>query len=336
MRNVHIYIDLAFCLLVLPVMMVIFPVERWLHNFPYYVISYGVWLYALYAANRLATVPLLFRRKPWPWLGVGLLILSVAVTYIFSSISLYDAKPSIHDAGIPRVFPAVAQYRQAVWSLFMIVETFSFAVGLLIQINRQRSRQLLLEAQRDKARIGLYRAQIKPHFMFNTLNSLYGLFLTKNEKALDALEKFIAMMRYVHTTSSRDLVPLSKETDYIQQYVGLQTLRLTGMTDVRLDIDVTSPDLKVPPMLLVTFVENCFKYGISPVEKSVIHILLAQRGDMMTFSTTNRIFPAKKPGEGSGIENCCKRLELLYPGRHAIKIENDGKNFKVNLSIKLL
>lgn len=172
--------------------------------------------------------------------------------------------------------------------------------------------------------------------MFNTLNSLYGLFLTKNEKALDALEKFIAMMRYVHTTSSLELVPLEKEADYIRQYVGLQTLRLTGMTDVLLEIRISSPELKVPPMLLVTFVENCFKYGVSPVEKSHISISLQQEGEMMTFSTVNRIFPTKRPGERSGIENCRRRLELLYPGRHKVEITNDGTNFKVNLSIKLL
>ena len=114
----------------------------------------------------------------------------------------------------------------------MIVETFSFAVGLLTQTNIQRARRRAVEAERDKAELNLYKAQIKPHFMFNTLNSLYGLFLTGNSGALESLEKFISMMRYIHTTSSRDMVSLSDEAAYIRQYVDLQSLRLNGMTEV--------------------------------------------------------------------------------------------------------
>ncbi len=171
--------------------------------------------------------------------------------------------------------------------------------------------------------------------MFNTLNSLYGLFLTQNGKALESLEKFISMMRYIHTTSGHDLVPLSDETDYIRQYVGLQSLRLNEMTTVTLDIDIEHDAIEVPPMLLVTFVENCFKHGVSPVEKSDIVISLTEKDGQLLFSTSNRIFPMKRIGEHMGIENCRRRLQLLYPGQHRIEIDNDGHNYKVKLIINL-
>lgn len=335
MKNISLYIDLAFCVIVLPVMMMIFPIERWLHNFQWYVVSVGAWLYCLYILNRVVTVPCLFKGKKNLVTGILIIVFSIAVTYCFSRITLYTPKPNIHDAGIGRLLPYIQQYQQAVWSLFMIVEAFSFAVGLLTQTNIQRSRRRAVETERDKAEIELYKAQIKPHFMFNTLNSLYGLFLTKDENALASLEKFISMMRYIHTTSMCDLVPLADEVDYINQYVGLQKLRLNEMTEVVLDIDINDCSLMVPPMLLVTFVDNCFKHGISPVDKSRIKISLHQHGGKMEFMTSNRIFPVKRIGEHMGIENCRKRLDLLYPGRHDLEIMKDDIFFTVKLNIDL-
>lgn len=335
MKKISIYIDIAFCVIVLPIMIMIFPVERWYHNFQWYVGAVGLWLYFLYFFNRLVTVPALFKGKHNFIFGLCMIVLSLAVTYAFSTVTLYPFKPNIHDNGIYRVFPNVQQYQQAVWSLFMIVEAFSFAVGLLTQTDIQRSRRREVEKERDKAEIELYKAQIKPHFMFNTLNSLYGLFLTHDDKALVSLERFILMMRYIHNTSLRDFAPLSDEIDYIRQYVGLQSLRVNGNTDVTLDINVEDSSLTVPPMLLVTFVENCFKHGISPVEKSGIEIRLTEKDGKMLFTTSNRIFPAKRIGEHLGISNCRKRLELLYPDRHTLEIGNDGNIFNVKLSIDL-
>lgn len=335
MKNVSLYIDIVFCLLVLPVMAMIFPVERWYHNFPGYVVAVAAWLYGVYVLNRSFTVPSLFAGGRKALTGTAVIALSLAVTFCLSSVSLYTPKPNIHDQGIVRVLPYVQQYQQAVWSLFMIVVAFSFAVGLLTQTNKQRARSRAVEAERDRAEIELYKAQIKPHFMFNTLNSLYGLFLTRNEHALESLEKFIAMMRYIHTSSLCDMAPLAEEADYIRRYVDLQKLRLSGMTTVVLDISINDPDLRLPPMLLVTFVENCFKHGISPVERSEIRISLTESDKRMTFSTVNRIFPVKRIGEHMGINNCRKRLELLYPGHHRLTISDDGEFYKVELFIEL-
>lgn len=335
MRNISLYIDLVFCIIVLPVMMMIFPIEWWFHNFQWYVVSVGAWLYCLYFLNRSVTVPFMFGGKRKAMTGGIMIVASVVVTYCFSSITLYTPRPNIHDIGIDRLFPYIQQYQQAVWSLFMIVEAFSFAVGLLTQANIQRSRRRAVEAERDKAEIELYKAQIKPHFMFNTLNSLYGLFLTGDENALASLEKFISMMRYIHVSSMRDLVPLSEEVDYINQYVGLQRLRLNEMTDVDLDIDVEDSSMMVPPMLLVTFVENCFKHGISPVEKSRIMMSVHEHDGKMEFMTSNRIFPVRRIGEHMGIGNCRKRLELLYPGRHELIVMDENEFFTVRLSIDL-
>ncbi|MDE5674805.1 MAG: histidine kinase [Muribaculaceae bacterium] len=335
MRRLPLCIDLAFCIMVLPIMIMIFPVERWYHYFPGYVATVGLWLYSLYALNRFVTVPFLFKGRLYIWLGVTMITLSVIVTYCISCIMLYTPKPSIYDEGIFRLFPNIQQYQQAVWSLFMIVETFSFAVGLLTQANIQRLRSKEVEEERRKAEIALFKAQIKPHFMFNTLNSVYGLFLTGNEKALESLERFISMIRYVHTTALCDFVALKDEVDYIRQYMAMQSLRLNELTTVKLETEVEDDELMVPPMLLITFVENCFKHGVSPVEKGYINVLIRERGAKMTLITENHICRVITHGEHIGIENCKRRLDLQYPGRHKLEISNNGEIYKVKLSIYL-
>lgn len=335
MKNIALYIDLAFCLVVLPIMVALSPIERWVHNFTTYMVLAGAWLYFVYIINRAFTIPFLFGSRNKKICGAIMILASIIVTFILSGIELYIPKPNIHDEGIVRHLPQILQYQQALWTLFMIVEAFSFAVGLLVHTNIQKARLRAAEAQRDKAEIELYKAQIKPHFMFNTLNSLYGLFLTENKNALPSLEKFISMMRYIHTSSNQDLVPLTEEAEYIKEYVEVQSLRLNEKTTVALSIDVRNEILMIPPMLLVTFVENCFKHGVSPVQKSCILISLSENEGNLLFATSNRIFPVKRIGEHMGIENCRKRLELLYPGKYDLSINSDNDIYNVSLQIRL-
>lgn len=335
MKNLAFYIDLAFCLVVLPIMVALSPIERWVHNFTTYMILAGIWLYLVYIVNRIFTIPFLFGNRNKKICGITMIILSIIVTFILSGVELYIPKPNIHDEGIVRRLPQILQYQQALWTLFMIVEAFSFAVGLLVHTNIQKARLREAEAERDKAEIELYKAQIKPHFMFNTLNSLYGLFLTENKNALPSLEKYISMMRDIHTSSNRNLVPLAEETEYIREYVEVQSLRLNEMTTVVLNINTQDEGLMIPPMLLVTFVENCFKHGVSPVEKSCILISLSEEEGNLLFATSNRIFPVKRIGEHMGIENCRRRLELLYPGKYELAINNNSDIYNVSLQIRL-
>ena len=335
MKNLALYIDLAFCLVVLPIMVAMSPIERWIQHFTTYMLCAGIWLYLVYIINRVFTVPFLFGDHHKKIGAVIMILMSIIVTFIFSAIELYNPEPNIHDKGIVRHLPQILQYQQALWTLFMIVEAFSFSVGLLVQTNVQKACIRAAEAERDKAEIELYKAQIKPHFMFNTLNSLYGLFLTENRNALPSLEKFISMMRYIHTSSNRDLVPLSEETEYIYEYVEVQSLRLNEMTKVALSIDIQNDSLVIPPMLLVTFVENCFKHGVSPIERSRILIVITENEGKLSFTSSNRIFPVKRIGEHMGIENCRKRLELLYPGKYELTINNNSDIYNVSLKIQL-
>ena len=336
MKNIALYIDIAFCLVVLPIMVALSPIERWVHNFTTYMVVAGMWLYMVYIINRAFAVPFLFGRGIKKIYGVIMILGSFIITFCLSSIELYHPKPNVFDFGIVRYLPQIQQYQQTLWTLFMIVESFSVAVGLLVHNNIQKAHIQSAESERDTAIIKMYRAQIKPHFMFNTLNSLYGLFLTENKSALPSLEKFISMMRYIHTSSNCDLVSLREEGGYIREYVEVQSLRLSEMTKVVLNIGIENEGLMIPPMLLVTFVENCFKHGVSPVEESLIQINLSEEGGNLFFTTSNRIFPREKIGEHMGIENCRRRLELLYSGKYQLITDSNNGIYRVSLQIRLI
>lgn len=335
MKKLSLCIDLVFCLVILPVMILLFPVERWFHFFPIYTVCMGVWLYGLYFINRRYVVPLLLTPGRLRGLGIMLISITLAFTCGIASIELYTPNIHVMDVGIERRLPIVEQYQQALLSLFMIVEAFSFVVGLLTHAEIQNSRRREAEASRDRAEVAFYRARINPHFMFNTLNSIYGLFLTHHEKGMASLEQFISLMRHIHMTSGCEKVPLVEESENIRRFIELQSLRLSDKTVVSLNIEVENNRLPVPPMLLMTLVENCFKYGVSPVEKSVINISLHESDDKIRFTTTNRVFSSGDAKSGTGLSNCRQRLKLLYPGRHSFKVSGDKKYFNVNLTIDL-
>lgn len=334
-KNPTLFLDIIFCLIAFPAMVFIFPIERWFVHFPFYVVGVGLWFYSVYFANRKFIIPCFFRPKPYPYIGVLLTIVIMIVTLAMLSVELYEHEEPLEIPGLMPVLPKVEPYQEMISALFVIVESTSIAVTLFEHTLRQRRLNQEIVAERDRAQLDLYRAQISPHFMFNTLNSLYGLFLTKNERALEALERYIALMRYLHTSTINDTMTLAEEARYISQYVGLQSLRLNEMTTVDIDIDIENDNIPIPPMLLITFVENCFKHGVSPVESGTIVITLRERNGVMTFSTRNRHYPIEREGTRTGIENCRRRLDLLYPDRHALLTSRDDTHFNVNLTINL-
>lgn len=368
MKHLSLYIDLAFCLVILPLMVIILPLELWYYRSPWYVYAMVAAMYAIYFVNRFFAVPLLFKGgRRNVSCGVVLILICGGIAAALAGVNLSAREgPGLNgmpvlgpphnrpmeipppkpvqlerqyapptDMIVERLFPHVQPHTQAVWTLFVLVETFSFAVTLLMQTNSQKARARAVEAERDHAQVQLYKMQIKPHFMFNTLNSLYGLFLTNNPAALTSLEKFISMMRYMHVNAPRDMVPLGEEADYISQYVELQRLRLNNTTKLDLNINISEPGLKVPPMLLVTFVENCFKHGVSSVVPSTIRITIDEDNGHLLFTTHNAVFKSRSDGEHVGIANCQRRLDLLFPGKYSLDIVREDKFFNVNLKILL-
>ena len=229
------------------------------------------------------------------------------------------------------------------WPFFNFLLTSCLVTGLSLGL--RLSEKLVLnekirkEAEKQKlhTELELLKHQINPHFLFNTLNSIYGLALMKSDQTAEAVMKLSDMMRYVIQDVGYDTVPLSHELEYVGYYVELQKIRLTGNTEIRMDFGGDPSPYMIPPMILFPFIENAFKYGTSSHETTIIGISLRIDRGLLTFSVSNQVFSGRERTEtfGIGILNTRQRLNLVYPGRHKLGLFNDGKTFIVNLEINL-
>ena len=222
------------------------------------------------------------------------------------------------------------------WFFFFVVTGFSLAIELMFELFKQILSKQEIEAEKNKAELALYKAQINPHFLFNTLNALYGLVLTKSDKTESAFIQFSDILKYMYTQTTLDTIPICNEIEYIRQYVDLQSLRLNRHTHIDFHTETDDEQAQIPPMILITFVENAFKYGTSSDVDCTIYIQIAVKEGVLHFETENTIMKEKKePTPAIGIENCRKRLELLYPGRFSLTTGREGNQFKTRLTIQL-
>ncbi len=217
-------------------------------------------------------------------------------------------------------------------NMFRVVVAASIVHHLVIL---RRERQEILAAKMQ-AELSMLQAQITPHFFFNSLNTIYSLALSKSDKAPDAIITLSDMMRYVLTDAKKDWISLSQEADYLQRYVELQELRLPRKTTLHHQLELEG-DYMIPPMLLVTFYENAFKYGTSSQTEQSIDISLTVKDATLCLTTYNAIVVEKSPEKstGNGIANTRRRLELLYPDRHELAISECNGFYHLKLIIQL-
>jgi two-component system LytT family sensor kinase len=199
--------------------------------------------------------------------------------------------------------------------IFLMIVALSTAIKAVQQWHLTEQRAALAEADKASAELSFLKAQINPHFLFNTLNNIYTLAVTKNEYTAESIMKLSNIMRYVTDDVTEDFVPLKSEIDCISDYIELQRLR-TGK-NVRIAFAVTgnTDHKKIAPLVLMTFIENVFKYGVSKHEKCAIDISVAITGASIYFFCQNQIFGGREENKrtGIGITNTKQRLTYLYP-----------------------
>ena len=329
--------DMAFCFILLPLVIYAFPVERWWGTYPLFFCSFVGWLYVTYFLYKYFIVPRLFIKGKKRTIAVAAILLSLAVTFLFSAYEITSPLYHIHQEQrqlYPYPIWGIRQNQQAIWLHYILVVIFCFAVGMLKEVYRQKLARAEMEYERNKAELALYKAQINPHFLFNTLNALYGLLITQSDKTEITLERFINLTKYMYNNANREFIALAEEVDYIGQYIALQQLRLNELADIRFTHEVEREEMPIPPMMLITFVENAFKYGISSDDPCFIHIQLNQRAEKLCFEVVNSTF-GREAGHSArmGIQNCRRRLELLYPEHHRLEIAQEHGLFRVRLEL---
>lgn len=203
------------------------------------------------------------------------------------------------------------------------------------------ARQKNIENERLTAELNFLKAQINPHFLFNTLNNLYYLAYTQSSKTTEVIAKLSQMMRYMIYDSNHPLVPLSKEIEYMENYISLERLRLNDQIPIKFTVDGGSPgDYLITPLIFITFLENAFKHGVSNNHpKAWVNISINLQGHECIYRVENSKIPFAKPEaeqkSGIGLQNVKRRLELSYPDKHRLTVENLDEKYSVQLEIQL-
>lgn len=246
------------------------------------------------------------------------------------------------ELAIPRL-PRRGGDRLDVFLIMMTLLIVGISTSFTLIQKWQFDKQLRESLEKEKigSELSFLKAQINPHFFFNTLNNIYALTHVNIEGSRKALHKLSRMMRYLLYETQVDTTPLSKEISFIVDYIALMKLRLHDTVQVSFEGPLTDQEVQIAPMLFLPYVENAFKHGVSTIEPSVIVIELSLENQVLELRIKNSIFNehaeiADTYG-GIGLSNTKRRLDLLYPGQYtfsAVK-SDDGHEFIVHLIIKL-
>jgi len=219
--------------------------------------------------------------------------------------------------------------------IFIVIIGLSIAVSTVQKWQLTEQRMVKAEAEKATAELSFLKAQINPHFLFNTLNNIYALSVTGSEHTSASIMKLSNIMRYVTDEVEEDYVSLQHEWDCINDYIDLQRLRLGKKTKLNFELEGKIGYQRIAPLILMTFIENVFKYGISKHEATEITIKLIVEPNKLIFFSQNSIVEngSKQNRTGIGIKNTRQRLNHIYPGKHRLDIDTNNNLFTVHLEI---
>lgn len=303
----------------------------------------NILLLIIFYMHSYALYPLLEikNRKFWYFLGLIFCLL----VYVLISEQLRP-DPRVSNASME---PARTQgrggFRGGLGYYFHLVRFFIVIIcsySYCLFLDNIKREQIIKEKENTqlKTELNFLRSQISPHFMFNVLNSMVSLARKKSDMLEPALVNMSSLMRYMLYENNGNPVNLGTEIEYLKNYIDLQLLRYGDSLKLNLYINGRFDEYRIEPMLLIPFVENAFKHGISMIEEPIIDIsIYMDKGSSnLKFIVMNTISNLESPdenGTGIGLSNVKRRLILLYPDSHKLEIEKTADVFKVIVNIKL-
>lgn len=215
----------------------------------------------------------------------------------------------------------------------------NLGVKLYFKTQEDRDHQEMLEKQDLERQLEYLRYQVNPHFFMNTLNNIHALVDINPERAKTTIVELSKMMRYILYEGDKKLIPVQREALFLKNYIELMRLRYSSRVSINLDIPEMMPDVMLPPLLLIIFVENAFKHGVSYAAPSFIDIKVEVTQDKLKFRCRNNR-QEQKPDEkkkkgGVGLANARRRLDLLFHDKYSLEIKEDDKEYDVQLEIPL-
>ncbi len=288
-------------------------------------------LIPLFLINHIWLVPRLVLKKKYSQyltLAVLLILLTTALYYFID-------KPAPQPQAGKQPTPVPPYADLLLFSLLIVaVDT-----GLLLtkHWHTMEAEKMRLENENTHAMLGMLRHQVSPHFFMNTLNNIYALVEKDKVKARETLMKLSKLMRYLLYENQSGKVLLSKELEFIQNYIDLMRLRFADEVSIRLRIPESYTDVEIPMLLFISYIENAFRYGTSYQEKSDVEIVFEMEPSFLVFTCNNTIpsMSVNEPGYGIGLQNSRKRLELLFGANFDLTIQQTASFFSVNLKVPL-
>lgn len=286
------------------------------------------------------------------WIGLSILVILILtfIVYGITSYSLYhyiDAHyetPSFFQRFVKNISP------QGLWTfvrydnvIYYYIEQLGFALFIPLSIKifrityKANFAKLKLEKDNLMLEVDFLRSQINPHFLFNTLNSVYALIEDKDEVAAHMVHSLSDMMRYsLYQANGKEAI-VTKELEFISSYVAIQKIRHSKRLTITTEFSEDIKDFKVPPLLLIDFVENAFKHGADQISKGAWITIKASMTDQQEFCfQTSNLKPemnTKPEQTGIGIINAQRRLDILYPDRHQLTVVETAETYSVTLKI---
>jgi two-component system, LytTR family, sensor kinase len=269
---------------------------------------------------------------------IAFIVSVVVFTLIRRAFNYYYTYPHYYPHGqyMPFLFPPKVIIEAV--NIYLIVALYTMFYFLRAWYEQQRLAQELL---RDKAvaQLELLKNQVQPHFIFNTLNNIYSLSLKNSPRTSDLIYRLSSLLSYMLYDSRHELIPVSKEMEYIHNYIELEKIRYGERLDVSVNCFDAVDKFTIPPLLILPLVENSFKHGVSnDVGNSWIRVDLTVKDDWLTVKIENSRVADSLNGhalyKGIGMENVKKRLEIMYPDRHEFKCMSEGQSFLTILKIK--
>lgn len=221
----------------------------------------------------------------------------------------------------------------------LLLMGMNLGVKLYFKTQEDREQQERLEKQDLERQLEYLRYQVNPHFFMNTLNNIHALVDINPERAKTTIVELSKMMRYILYEGDKKLIPVQREVLFLKNYIELMRLRYSSRVSINLDIPEMMPDVMLPPLLLIIFVENAFKHGVSYAAPSFIDIKVTVTQEMLQFKCRNSR-QEQKPDEkkkkgGVGLANARRRLDLLFHDKYSLEIKEDDKEYDVQLEIPL-
>jgi len=223
--------------------------------------------------------------------------------------------------------------------LVLIILIMSSGIRITQEWLRNEKHKKEEDNERLNAELNFLKSQVNPHFLFNTLNSIYSLAYKKSDQTPDAISKLSNILRYMLYETNINTVPLENEYNYLVDFIELQKLRIYDNCNVQFETSGDFSKVQIAPLLLVPFIENAFKHGVDTTSECYIFIKLKIENNDLHFKVENSLPFGNQhisgTDSGIGLKNVQRRLKLLYPDKHLLLIDSDTKKYKINLTIRL-